>query len=106
MRNLLKNQQEIYLCKGRNQGVYPIYIPPGTLFEEKLVEMAHLKTLHGGVGLTMTYIRESYWIPKLRQLTKRIIRRCHGCIRFRAVALAKPPTAPLPTDRTEGYRPF
>ena len=54
----------------------------------------------------MTHVRESYWIPKLRQLTKRIIRRCHGCIRFRAVALAKPPTAPLPTDRMEGYRPF
>ena len=65
-----------------------------------------MKTLHGGVGLTMTHVRESYWIPKLRQLTKRIIIRCHGCIRFRAVALAKPPTAPLPTDRTEGYRPF
>ena len=36
MLNLVKNQQEIYICKGRIQGMYPIYISPGTLFAGKV----------------------------------------------------------------------
>ena len=30
----------------------------------------------------MTGIRDQYWIPILRQLVKRIIKRCYGCKRF------------------------
>ncbi len=67
---------------------------------------AHLHTLHGGVGLTITRIQELYWIPRLRQLAKRIIRNCFGCKRFHATPLRTPPQACLPTERTTGKRPF
>ena len=72
----------------------------------KLVEEVHLKTLHGGVGRTMAGIREKYWIPKLRQLAKQVIRSCHGCKKFQAVAFANPPPGNLPQDRTQGNIPF
>ena len=48
---------------------YPVYLkPPNALLSEKLIQDAHALTLHGGVGLTMTYIRRDYWIPHLRRL--------------------------------------
>ena len=72
----------------------------------KMVEKAHYQTLHWGVKLTMTEIRRRYWIPKLRQLTKIIIRTCHGCQRFHATAYVAPVPGQLPPDRTNGRRSF
>ena len=51
-------------------------------------------------------MRESYWIPRLRQLAKRIRSGCWGCKRFRATPLSAPRQADLPTDRTVGDYPF
>ena len=33
-----------------------------------------------GVGLTMSFVRQQYWVPRLRQLTKRVIRGCYAYI--------------------------
>ena len=104
--NLQRNQDGVLECRGRLQGIYPIYIPDSTTFAEKLVQHAHKVTLHGGVGLTMAKIREQYWIPRLRRLVKRVIKQCYGCKRFQAVALAAPPPGLLPTERTEGSGAF
>ena len=101
-----KDHRGIYVCCGRLQGDYPVYLPTKSTFTEALVRNAHLTTLHGGVGLTMTKIREHYWVPKLRQLTKKIVRACFGCKRFHTMALKEPPQSSLPTERTVGERPF
>ncbi|XP_046862768.1 uncharacterized protein LOC124456341 [Xenia sp. Carnegie-2017] len=104
--NLKKNEEGVLECRGRMQGECPIYIPPESELAKKLVMHEHLRTLHGGVSLTMTAVRENYWIPRLRQLTKKVRSRCNGCKRLQASAFAKPPTGNLPKDRTEGSRPF
>ena len=67
---------------------------------------ADLKTLHGGVSMTMAAVREVYWVPRLRQLCKKTIRTCFGCKRFQSIAFNNPPAGMLPRDRTEGERPF
>ena len=54
----------------------------------------------------MTKIRDRFWIPKLRQHTKRKIKQGHVCMRFRAIACPAPPVGNLPKDRTEGQRAF
>ncbi|XP_029183999.2 uncharacterized protein LOC114952116 [Acropora millepora] len=104
--NLQLNQDGLLECRGRLQGIYPIYVPDGTIFAEKLIQHAHKATLHGGVGLTMAKVREQYWIPRLRQQVKRVIKRCHGCKQFQAVALATPPPGQLPLERTRGSGAF
>ena len=91
---------------GRIVGDYPIYLPPKNIFNEKIVEDAHLCTLHGGVGLTMTKVRRRYWIPKLIQLTKQVRHKCNGCKIYQATHLPVPSPGLLPTDRTKGNRPF
>ena len=104
--NVQKNSKGLYECRGRIQGSYPIYLPPSVVLSEKLVQDAHILTLHGGGGLTMTYIRRDYWIPRLRRLTKKVIRGCFGCKKFQAAAFKSPPPGNLPIDRTTGSVPF
>ena len=53
-------------------GSYSVYPAPNALITEKLIQDAHALTLHGVVGLTMTYIRCDYWMPRLRPLTKKV----------------------------------
>ena len=55
---------------------------------------------------TMAAVRENYWITKLQELMKRVIRNCFGCKRFQVKPFATPPQGQLPIDRTTGSRPF
>ena len=80
--NLQPNQNVILECRGRIEGEYPIYIPRNHPLARKLVQQAHLSTLQGRVEMTMAKIRDCYWIPKLRQLVKRVRTECWGCKRF------------------------
>ena len=104
--NLKENTKGIYECQRRIQGLYPVYLPSRSLLSEKLIFHAHLKTIHGGVNITMTDIRENYWIPGLRQLTKKVISKCHGCKRFQSKPFTKPIPGYLPKTRTEQNLPF
>ena len=89
-----------------NSGKLPIYLPPDALLTEKTVHDVHILTLHGRASLSMSFIRRKYWIQRLRQLNKKVIRACYGCRKFQVKALAGPPTGNLPTDRTVGSIPF
>ena len=91
---------------GRIQGQYPLYIPRRSILAEKIVHEAHKRTMHGGVISTMAAVRENYWITKLQELMKRVIRNCFGCKRFQVKPFATPPQGQLPIDRTTGSRPF
>lgn len=104
--NLQKNADGLFECRGRIQGHYPLYLPQKSLLAEKIVMEAHKRTLHGGVSLSMAEVRREYWIPRLRQLTKRIRHKCHGCKRHRAIAFAEPPPGLIPKDRVEGTKTF
>lgn len=76
--NLQRNDEGIYVCKGRIQGHYPVYLLLRVTLSEITVQDAHILTLHRGVGITMARMREHYWIPRLRQLTKSVINHCYG----------------------------
>ncbi|GFY11899.1 integrase catalytic domain-containing protein [Trichonephila clavipes] len=55
--------------------------------------------MHGGTASTLAHVRSNYWIPKGRQLVKKVIRNCFICRKY----LTKPIdqlTSPLPSDRT------
>ncbi|CAB3977193.1 Hypothetical predicted protein [Paramuricea clavata] len=104
--NLQRNQSGLLECRGRFQGHYPIYLPDTEIYTEKFVQQAHEDTLHGEVGLTMAKVRENHWVPRLRQLAKRLIKKCPSCKRFQITALASPPSGFLPKDRTEGNTAF
>ena len=80
--NLKPNSEGVLECRGRIQGHYPVYLPVSRRYTEKFVTQAHLATLRGGVVSTMAKVREQYWVPRLRRLTKRVVKNCLGCRRF------------------------
>ena len=86
--------------------VLSLYVPDGHPYTEELIEEAHLQTLHGGVALTMTHVRNNHWVPRLRHLTRRVRRSFWGCKRSQATAHAAPPLGNLPTTQTEGQTSF
>ena len=104
--NLQSNDEQVLECRGRIVGEYPIYLPESHPFTAKVVFQAHLSTIHGGIGLTMTKVRELYWVPCLRHLTRKIVKRCYGCKRFHVKAFQVPPSGKLPTTRTKGTTPY
>ena len=79
-----------------------MYLPSDSMFIRKLVQRTHIETLHGGVLLTMTAVRESYWVPTLIRVVKAVRSKCWGSKRFTATPIVKPPAGKLPTDRTHG----
>ena len=54
----------------------------------------------------MAKVRERFWIPKLLQPTKRVIHKCHGRKRFRAVACPTSAVGDLLLERTSDSRQF
>lgn len=104
--NLQKDHRGVYVCVGRIEGEFPIYLPSKSILTEKLVQDAHIRTLHGGAGFSITELRRTYWIPRLRKIVKGVIHRCYGCKRFTAQMLPRPSPGNLPPDRTIGSRPF
>ncbi|XP_064463610.1 uncharacterized protein LOC135374602 [Ornithodoros turicata] len=83
----------------------PIILPRAHHYTKLVVERAHHRTLHGGLQDTLNEVRERWWIPQGRQLTKALIFRCITCSRNRVKA-ASAPTAPLPSDRITPNQPF
>ena len=80
--NLQPNSDDVQEFRGRIQGHYPVYLLNNQQYPKKLVEHAHLSTVHGRVGLTMANLRERRCLLRLRKLAKGITRTCHGCQRF------------------------
>ena len=54
--NLQPNRSGILECRGRTEGHYPVYLPTNTVFTKKVVELAHIIMLHGGVPATMAEV--------------------------------------------------
>ena len=73
--NLQLNDQQLLEFRGRIQGVFPVYLPDTAVYTEKFVEEAHESTLHGGAQVTMAKVRERHWVPRLRRLAKRIVKK-------------------------------
>ena len=54
----------------------------------------------------MAKVRDTFWIPKLRQITQRVLRTCHGCKRFYVKPYHDPKPGILQKDRTNENLPF
>ena len=57
--NVQRNANDMYECRGRIQGDYPIDIPKDSLLAEKTAQEAHIRTIHGVVSLTMGEVRKN-----------------------------------------------
>ncbi|GFT86752.1 integrase catalytic domain-containing protein [Nephila pilipes] len=60
----------------------PILLPQNSKFTEMLILREHTKNFHSGVTTTLVILRRKFWIPKGRQLVKKIIKKCLICRKY------------------------
>ena len=104
--NLKLSEEGLYKGYSRIQGEYPIFVPRKSKLVEKLIEEAHIQTIHGGVTLTVAKARSKNWVSTLRQLVKRVLRICYGRKKFHVKSYPVPQKRLLLTDRTNLDLPF
>ena len=111
--NLFKDTDNFIRCKGRLENAsinydtkYPILLPRQHYFTELMIKRAHLLLLHAGVSSTVTFIRRKFWIPKIRQVVKCVIRSCVPCVKVIGRSFRQPETPPLPKCRIQESDPF
>nr|XP_037875903.1 uncharacterized protein LOC119630464 [Bombyx mori] len=83
----------------------PIIIPHKGRLTQLLIEYSHLTTLHGGARLTLTYIRQRYWIVGGNRAVKTQLRKCVRCHRFTQTDNHQL-MSNLPQQRVTPCRPF
>ena len=85
---------------------FPYLLPANHAFTRLLVHATHVKLCHAGVNSTITALRQSYWIPTIRQCVKKILRKCVVCIKLIGKPYRIPDPPPLPKLRIEQPNPF
>jgi len=106
------NSDELIMMGGRLERAplttdekHPIILPALSHLAKLVVEACHRRALHGGPQLTLALVRQRFWIPQGRRLTKRVIHHCITCLRWRAAA-ATQKMGNLPGPRVNPARPF
>ncbi|XP_033213951.1 uncharacterized protein LOC117171014 [Belonocnema kinseyi] len=83
---------------------HPIILPQHHL-SKMLAVRAHIRSLHGGLQLTLNTLRQSFWILRACPLVKGLIKDCFECARERAT-LSQQLMENLPHFRVTPNRPF
>ena len=84
----------------------PVLVPPRSHLTWLIVQHLHRSHHHCGVNTVLVLLREKFWLPKARQVIKRIISRCVLCQIVTKDRMRMPPPPPLPPERVRYDRPF
>ena len=58
---------------------FPYLLPSKHPLTSLIINMAHVNQFHGGVNGVITVLRQQYWIPKIRQVVRCLLRKCVTC---------------------------
>jgi hypothetical protein len=87
------------------QAIGLLVLPPDHPLTKLIVKDQHETGGHFRTDITLSLLRERYWIPRGRQVVRRVLARCTRCRAFdrRPYTI---PEAPLPAERFTASRPF
>ena len=91
----MESQQPIILMKDHR-----------LMITKLLIEECHRKVHHGGVRATLGELRSRFWVPKGRQVVKKVLREYATCKKEQCKPFGAPPTAALPEFRVREAPPF
>ena len=102
---LLKVRGRLQQADLTDEEKHPIILPSEHRYVQLLIMDRHQRACHSGVQQTLHSLRERFWIPRGRQVVRRII---HGCPRCRAFHTEpfNEEAAPLPRERVHQRPPF
>ena len=109
----LVEQQGVLRCTGRLknsdlevEAQQPIILPKEHKLTKLMIEWCHSRVHHGGVRSTLGELRSRFWVPKGRQVVKKVISECVTCKREQGKPYQAPPAAALPEFRVKQAPPF
>ena len=85
--------------------IHQIILPHNCHFTKIVVLSEHNRLLHAGPQLLIATLRETYWIPRIRNLVKTVIHQCLPCYRHKVQA-SQQLMSQLPSSRVQPSRPF
>lgn len=111
--DLLVTQLDIFLdddklirCGGRLHNAplqdsvrLPYLLPSKHYLVVLIIKLTHITQLIFGVESTVTFLRQKYWIPSIRQRVRKIVQSCVTCRNVTGRAYRVPDPLPLPSDR-------
>ena len=81
-------------------------LPSKHHFTKLIIEFTHSSFAHQGVNSTLVRLRSKYWVPKGRQVVRKLISRCVICRRLGGTPFKHPDSPPLPSFRVKEKNPF
>lgn len=84
---------------------HPPVVPRGSRLAWLIMDQAHRRCAHGGVQVTAYYVRQNFWIPRLRDELKNFTKKCVICVRQSQVC-AEQLMGELPADRIRPGKAF
>lgn len=109
----LRLDEGLVRCQGRLQGSdvshesnYPLLMPSNHHVTDLIVVREHETINHFGVHHVVSNLRQRWWIPRIRQIVRRLLRKCVKCLRLKGRPYATGPPPPLPKYRVETSDPF
>ena len=112
LRLFLDNDQLIR-CGGRihyapttELAKFPVLLPANSPFTALIIMDTHTNLHHGGVSITVTALRQVYWIPSIRQCVRKLLRQCVICNKLKRKPFRAPDPPPFPKVRVTESPPF
>jgi len=110
---LFIDDRKLIRCGGRIHNAptselskFPYLLPRKHRITDMIVMNTHKDVHHGGVSITMTALRQTFWIPSMRQCVKSLLRRCVPCRKITGKPYRAPDPPPLPKIRVTEAPPF
>ena len=107
---LFLDDMKLIRCGGRihnapttDASKFPYLLPNKHVVTRMIVADTHKKLHHGGVSITVTALRQVYWIPCIRQCVKSVLRRCVPCRKLIGKPYRSPDPPPLPKVHVMEY---
>ncbi|XP_064621909.1 uncharacterized protein LOC135484415 [Lineus longissimus] len=85
---------------------FPYLVPRKHPFTDLLIGRAHAAQLHSGMRSTVAWLRQRFWIPRIREAVNSQLRRCVTCKLIIGKPYSKPETPPLQASRIQQAPPF
>lgn len=104
-RGVMRSCSRLTHASVSNRSKFPILLPYSAKYSQLFVKYMHELSVHGGTMLMLYLIRLEYWIPKVQQLIKVVIRHCKPCILHRK-EICQQIMGSLPAERVNYTRPF
>ncbi|KAG1668338.1 Ubiquitin-like modifier-activating enzyme ATG7 [Nymphon striatum] len=106
LNDCLQKEPRLHNAPMNDSSKFPILLPRQSKLCKLIILNAHERVKHFGLHATVNYLRQRFWIAKIRVSVKSVINKCVICKRVNGFPYRNMLNAPLPSCRLEKSPPF